>query len=250
MKYINMILISCVFLIALSCVYYFSAYLSDTTSISDSAVYVPVVLPVEALDEVIVSDEDNSEKQPVLDHDASVVIQSHHGVQDDEFKTITLHEKQATQQAQLLPSGSFVTMQIHVGSQLDHDTQKIFDMLIGSNIDGLLDSIAQSNNNILSTEICKTCAIDTILKKVSKHKKLSEQELIALQHVVSNLYKFVNVMQKLGNKSILTAEQYLALKNLNESKACMNNLKHQARQATRIAALQTLQNIDMVQRQG
>ena len=163
------------------------------------------------------------------------------------------NEAQAVVEVQSIhikPVDSFVTMPVLHGSQLDQNTQQTFDMLIGNNIDHVLDLIVQSNNNVLSTDSCRSCAIDAILKKVSKHKKLSEHEIVSLQHVVENLYKFVNTMQKLSNKTILTSEQYLALKNLNTSQVSMKQIAMQARQAATIAALQSLKNIDMVQRQG
>ena len=145
---------------------------------------------------------------------------------------------------------SFVTMKFQHAGKLDENLQQAFDMLIGTNIDALLDLIAQSNNNVLSTESCKTCAIDAILKKVSKHKKLTEQELTSLQHVIAHLYRFINTMQKLTHKSMVAPEQYVALKNLNISQVSQSDLALQARRATTLAALQTLKNIDMVDRQG
>ena len=148
------------------------------------------------------------------------------------------------------PQDSFVTIEFQHAGKLDDRYQYAFDLLIGNNIDALLDLIAQSNNNFLSIDSCKTCAIDAILKKVSKHKHLSEQELVSLQHVTANLYKFINTMQKLTHKNMLAPEQLVALKNLNTSQLTQNNLNMQARQAATLAALQTLQNVDMVERHG
>lgn len=172
----------------------------------------------------------------------------------DEVKgVVDIDEPMVIQIAQpivLSPNKSFVTTEFQHAGRLDDDTQKAFDLLIGDNIDALLDLIAQSNNNVLSTDSCKTCAIDAVFKKVSKHKKLSEQELVSLQHVIANLYKFINTMQKLSNKSIVAPEQFVALKNLNTSDVSQKSLIKQARQATTLAALQTLKNVDMVQRNG
>ena len=150
----------------------------------------------------------------------------------------------------LKPDDCFVTMEILHAGKLDYNTQQMFDLLIGTNIDRLLDLIAQSNNNILSTDSCRTCAVDAIFKRVSKHKKLSEREMLSLQKVVANLYKFINTMQKLTNKSILTAQQYIALQGLNRSQVSINHSLIQGQRAATIAALQALQKIDMVQRQG
>jgi hypothetical protein len=79
---------------------------------------------------------------------------------------------------------------------------------------------------------------------------LSTEEIVSLQHVVANLYRFVNTMHQLHHATSMTHEQYLALKNLNTSQVSMEHLAMQARQAATIAALQSLKNIDMVQRQG
>ena len=57
-------------------------------------------------------------------------------------------------------------------------------------------------------------------------------------------------MQKLTHKNMLAPEQLVALKNLNTSQLTQNNLNMQARQAATLAALQTLQNVDMVERHG
>jgi len=146
----------------------------------------------------------------------------------------------------LLPTENFITMNIMNAGRLDSDLQRTFDVLIGHNLDGLLDLIVQSNNNILSTDNCKTCAIDALLKKVSKHKKLSVEELRTLQKMMAHLYQFVNVLQNLTNRTMLTSEQLIALKNLNISLIAKNNLQKQVRQAATQAALQSLQHIDMV----
>jgi|GEM_PF-2365031 len=151
---------------------------------------------------------------------------------------------------ELSEADSFVTMNIDHDGTLKLEIQQAFDLLIGDSIESLLDLIAQSNNNVLSTDPCRTCAIDAILKKVSKHKKLSKHELHSLQSVVMNLYKFINTMQKLSNKSMLTAQQYVALDSLNKSQMLKNDDIVQARKATTLAALQSLVNIDMVQRRG
>jgi len=150
----------------------------------------------------------------------------------------------------LKPDDCFVTMEILHAGKLDYDTQQMFDLLIGGNIDRFLDLIAQSNNNILSTDSGRMCSLDAIFKRVSKHKKLSEQEILVLQKIVANLYKFINTMQKLTNKSILTAQQYIALQDLNRSQVSKNHSLIQGKRAATITALQTLQKIDMLQRQG
>lgn len=186
----------------------------------------------------------------------SVVIQSECAVLDAQDESMEQHhpdedysvEKVTT--SVVVPSDSFVSMPVEHAAKLSQNTQDTFDLLIGGNIDGLLDLIAQSNNNLLSTDSCKTCAIDAILKKVSKHKLLSKEEIVSLQHVIANLYRFVNTMRQLHHETSMTHEQYLALKNLNTSQVTMEHLAMQARQAATIAALQSLKNIDMVQRQG
>lgn len=184
----------------------------------------------------------------------SVVVQLYDAKVDDNesnSESDAMSELSSSDQVVVLkPDDCFVTMQILHAGKLNYDTQQMFDLLIGGNIDRLLDLIAQSNNNILSTDSCRTCAVDAIFKRVSKHKKLSEQEILILQKVVANLYKFINTMQKLTNKSILTAQQYIALKDLNRSQVSRNHSLIQGHRAATIAALQALQNIDMVQRQG
>lgn len=213
-------------------------------------------IPAGVLDEPLAQEQE--EVVALMDHELQeepVVIQFLH----DEINHSSQTSGQDGQMVQfvekiqepiILPIDSFITMSIQHGSQLDTNIQSYFDHLIGENIDGLLDLIGQSSNNLLSTDSCRTCAIDAILKKVSKHKILSNDEIVSLQHVVANLYKFVNTLQDLNQKTILTAEQYWALKNLNTSQVSMNQLALQRRQAATIAALQSLKNIDMVQRQG
>jgi hypothetical protein len=186
----------------------------------------------------------------------SVVIQSECAVLDAKDEHIELGNQDADYSVEIVttsvvvPSDSFVSIPVEHAAKLSKNIQETFDLLIGGNIDGLLDLIAQSNNNLLSTDSCKTCAIDAILKKVSKHKLLSKEEIVSLQHVVMNLYRFVNTMRQLHHETSMTHEQYLALKNLNTSQVSMEHLAMQARQAATIAALQSLKNIDMVQRQG
>lgn len=195
-------------------------------------------------------------EEPIMQeqHDEAVVIQTYHSMVEEE--PVMQEDEQVIELTTIiesypvLPHDSFVTTEFYDGAQLDATVQQSFDLLIGHNIHGLLDLIVQSNNNLLVRDSCKTCAIDAILKKVSKRKALTLVEIISLQHVIENLYKFVNTMQALGQKTILTHEQFLALKNLNTSQVSMKQIARESRQAATFAALQSLKNIDMVQRQG
>lgn len=217
-----------------------------------------VVIPAieeEKIDDSIAQEDQHEEPIVQEEHDEAVVIQSYHSMPEQE-PVIQEEDEQIvelatiTQPCQIVPHDSFVTTEFRDGAQLDATVQQSFDLLLSKNIDGLLDLIVQSNNNVLAQNSCKSCAIGTILKKVVKRKALTVAEIISLQHVVENLYKFVNTMQALGQKTILTHEQFLALKNLNTSQVSIKQIARESRQAATIAALQSLKNIDMVQRQG
>lgn len=215
----------------------------------------PVVVVV--ADEVVILPVEEKIQEPIMQeqHDEPVVIQTYHAMVEEQ-PVIEEEDEHVVELATIiescpiLPHDSFVTTEFRDGAQLDATVQQSFDLLLSKNIDGLLDLIVQSNNNVLAQNSCKSCAIDTILKKVLKRKALTVAEIISLQHVVENLYKFVNTMQALGQKTILTHEQFLALKNLNTSQVSIKQIARESRQAATIAALQSLKNIDMVQRQG
>jgi len=143
-----------------------------------------------------------------------------------------------------LGSYSFVTMPISDDYVIDAETWDIFDYLLGNNLEEFVQLVLQSNNDVVSQQSCRPCAMYAFFKKIKNHKQLSREEIIALQKIIGNLYRFIETMQKISkNKKLISDEQYRALQDLNRSQAARNDLKLQARRAATLSALKKLQAI-------
>ena len=142
-----------------------------------------------------------------------------------------------------LDSYSFVTMPIVDDYKIDKETQYTLDTLIGKDLDEFVKLVLQSNNNIVSKEACRSCGMYAFFKAIKKHKTLNAYEVVTLQQILSNLYKFIENMKKLSNTSLMLSEQYNALQDLNRSQAVKNDIKLRKRKAATSAALKKLQSI-------
>lgn len=142
-------------------------------------------------------------------------------------------------------SYSFVTMPLE-DCVIDKETQATLDTLIGHDLDGFVKIVLQSNNNIVSKEACRSCAMHALFHDIKHHKKLYPDDIKILQKLLINLYQFVEKTKKMSKKSkqsILLHEQYAALQDLNRTSISKNKLKLQARQAATTAALKKLQSM-------
>lgn len=139
---------------------------------------------------------------------------------------------------------SFVTMKIADDYRLDIETQLTLDILIGNDFNQFINLILQSNNDIVSKEACRSCGLYAFFKKIKHRKQLRPDEIKTLQHMVGNLYRFVETMRKLsGNFSGMSVEQYAALQDLNRPQVLKNSMKLQARKTAAAAALRKLQSM-------
>jgi len=142
-----------------------------------------------------------------------------------------------------LDSYSFVTMPVSDDYKIDKETQHTLDALIGKDLDEFVKLILQSNNNIVSKEACRSCGMYAFFKAIKKHKTLNANEIVTLQQVLSNLYKFIDNMKKISNTPLMLQEQYNALQDLNRSQSVKNDIKLRKRKAATTAALKKLQSI-------
>jgi len=144
---------------------------------------------------------------------------------------------------------SFVNMPISQDTQLSGDTQKSLDLLVCHNLEGFLDLVTQSNNDVLSHESCRSCSMHAILKHLKNGRHLDVHDLQALQVAVANVYQFILSMKKLKNDQeflpgTLLPDQYSSLQHLNRSLKINKKLELQnCTDSTNLAALIALRNI-------
>lgn len=140
---------------------------------------------------------------------------------------------------------SFLTMPLPQDYQIDAENYRTLDILIGKDLRAFANLLASSNNNVLSKEACKSCAIYALLKKIKKHHPLTFDDIESLRSSLLNLYAFLENMKKLSNKvkMPISPEQEEALLDLYRSQAIKNQLKLQARKNATAAALKKLQSI-------
>ena len=137
-----------------------------------------------------------------------------------------------------LDSYSFVTMPIADDYEIDIETQRTLDALMGKDLDAFVKLVLQSNNNVVSAEACRSCGIYALFSILKKHQSLPLDEIVVLQKMLANLYQFVETTKSLSksNKPLLLLEQYQALQDLNRSQSEKNVRKLQARRAATSAA--------------
>lgn len=138
---------------------------------------------------------------------------------------------------------SFVTMPIAENYTIDIETQCALDSLIGNDLNLFIHLILQSNNNVLSKQACKSCNVHALFKKVKRHTRLSIKDMKLLQHVIGNLYRFIQTMQSISNSIIITPEQYDALQFLNRPQSVNHAIQLQARKVAATQALIKLQSM-------
>ena len=142
-----------------------------------------------------------------------------------------------------LDSYSFVTMPISDDYEIDIETQQNLDILIGNDFNRFISLILQSNNDVVSKQACRSCVLYAFFKKVKKHHVLTTDDIIKLQHMIGNLYRFIETTKKLSKSMMITPEQYAALQDLNRPQALKNSMKLQARKTAAAAALKKLQSM-------
>ncbi len=172
--------------------------------------------------------------------DEEPVLQDQDVVQDD----VIDRQVASDDQPQSADAYSFVTMPAQ-DCIIDKELWYTFDMLIGHNLNDFVRLVLQSNNNIVSKQACRSCAMYTFFNKIKKHKNLTVQDIATLQPLVANLYRFVQKMTAMsgGKLTLLRLEQYEALQDLHKSQKELNHKKLQARKAATAAALQRLQRV-------
>ena len=139
-------------------------------------------------------------------------------------------------------SYSFVTMPAQ-NCIIDAELFYTLDMLMGEDLDEFVRLVLQSNNNIVSKQACRSCAMYAFFSKIKKHEPLSIEDIKILQPLLANLYRFVQKMYKLSGTQLLRTTQFEALQDLNQSQAAKNDKKLKARRAATAAALKKLQTI-------
>ena len=139
-------------------------------------------------------------------------------------------------------SYSFVTMPAK-DCIIDAELLYTLDLLIGGDLDEFVRLVLQSNNNIVSKQACRSCAMYAFFNKIKKHEQLSIEDIEILQPLLANLYRFVQKMQALSGTQLLRPSQFEALEDLNRSQKAINDKKLQARKAATAAALKKLQTI-------
>ncbi|MGZ6254610.1 MAG: hypothetical protein ACXWL5_01300 [Candidatus Chromulinivorax sp.] len=191
--------------------------------------------------------------------DVSVQIQSISEIKDDQHQTIDdqnivfdnqllENDLQKKNQDIITSNGScalnnaysFVDMPIGDDYVIDNQTYKTLQILIGSNIDEFVKLILQSNNDLITAQICKSCTLFAFFKKIQHKKPLTIDEIKTLQKMLVNLYRFVQVTQNLSEEKLLQTEQYIALENLNRSGNLQQDIEQQAQKDIMIGALQKL----------
>lgn len=126
---------------------------------------------------------------------------------------------------------------------IDVELLYTLDLLIGGDLDEFVRLVLQSNNNIVSKQACRSCAMYAFFNKIKKHEQLSIEDIEILQPLLANLYRFVQKMQALSGTQLLRPSQFEALEDLNRSQKAINDKKIQARKAATAAALKKLQTI-------
>lgn len=184
---------------------------------------------------------ENKRNCMVLDKDhmpfVSIVAEPGHKLSFD----LQESDDQASQLS-VLDSYSFVTMPAEL-SLLDAEVMRTLHILIGNDVDEFVRLILQSNNNIVSKQACKSCAMYAFFHKIKKGEQLDKQEIIILQKLLANLYRFIEKMKNFSAHTFLRQEQYDALQDLNSCQAKKNDTNLQARKAAINIALQKLQKI-------
>lgn len=142
-----------------------------------------------------------------------------------------------------LNSCSFVTMPIPDNYIMDIETQYLLDILIGNDFNQFIKLIIQSNNDVVSQQACRSCVFYAFFKKIKKHKILTVDEIKTLQHIIGNLYRFVETMKKMSPGMMMSPEQYRALQDLNRPQVLKDSMKLQARKNAAARALRKLQSI-------
>ncbi len=143
-----------------------------------------------------------------------------------------------------LSSSSFITMNpISESYVIDQETQNALDVLIGHDVDEFVRLVLQSNNNIVSREACRSCGMYAFFNGIKHHRQLTVKDIVMLQKLLANLYRFVERMQKLSHEPLILPEQYEALQELHRSQDVKNDIKLKQRFAATSAALKKLQNI-------
>jgi hypothetical protein len=172
--------------------------------------------------------------------DEEAVLRDQDVVQDDVIDQVVVRDE--------LPQSadyySFVTRPAQ-DCIIDKELLYTFDMLIGHNLEDFVRLVLQSNNNIVSKQACRSCAMYAFFNKIKKHQRLTVEDIATLQPLVANLYRFVQKMTAMsgGKLTLLRLEQYEALQDLHKSQKELNNKKLKARKAATAAALQRLQKI-------
>lgn len=138
---------------------------------------------------------------------------------------------------------SFVTMPIPDNYIFDIETQNSLDILIGNDFNQFIKLIIQSNNDVVSQRACRSCVFYAFFKKIKKHKNLTTDEIQTLQHIIGNLYRFIETMKKLSSAVMMSPEQYSALQDLNRPQILKNSMKLQARKTAAARALRKLQSM-------
>jgi hypothetical protein len=140
-------------------------------------------------------------------------------------------------------SYSFITMPAQ-DCVIDKELLYTFDLLLGQDLDEFVRLVLQSNNNIVSKQACRSCAMYGFFNKIKKHEQLTVEDIQTLQSILANLYRFVENMKKMSSSTmLLRPEQYEALKDLHRSQAAKNDKNLQARKAATAAALKRLQTL-------
>ncbi len=140
-------------------------------------------------------------------------------------------------------SYSFMTMPLTDDYSMDQETHDALDVLIGNDVEGFVRLVLQSNNNIVSKEACRSCGMYAFFNGIKNHKNLTVEDIVLLQKLLVNFYRFVEKMQKLSHEALLLPEQYEALQDLHRSQDIKNDIKLKKRFAVTSAALKKLQNI-------
>lgn len=192
------------------------------------------------------ADEDDDQQQPQLFTDGDEQDQFILDVDDADSQQFSFNAEQSARlpQSKQVDSYSFITMQIPDDYVIDQETQDALDIVIGQNLDAFVKLVMQSNNNIVSKQVCRACGMHALFSSVQHHKPLDADDIRMVQKLLANLYRFINKTKKLNrNLELVTPEQYGALEYLHKTQAAKDDVKLQARRATTAAALKKLQNI-------
>lgn len=172
------------------------------------------------------------------------VILSDDNTSDDTDKSVMSKDYHVSFQSDMEQEDiSFVTMPITVDYKIDVETYYALDRLIGNDLYRSINLFLQSSNNVLSKESCKSCNVHMLCKKVKRRTDLTPQDIKLLQHLVGNLYRFVQATKNMSGSLIVSSDQYDALQFLNQATTVNNRIQAYARKVAAADALKKLESM-------